>query len=144
MHHLSLIGVTRCPIMEFEHYQPHAISLGLGLLVGLQREWKETDIAGIRTFRLITMLGTLSVILRSGHAGWLTAVGLLAVDRDIDSRQCGEAERGQLGTRMTTDAAALLMYAVGAALGAGYTGPSVVTGGVSAVLLHWKKSLHAS
>ena len=25
------------------------------------------------------MLGTLSVILRSGHAGWLTAVGLLAV-----------------------------------------------------------------
>jgi len=34
------------------------ISLGLGLLVGLQRERTDSGLAGFRTFPLITMLGT--------------------------------------------------------------------------------------
>src|SRR5881394_394952 len=37
-----------------------AISLGLGALVGLQRQQAESRIAGIRTFPLITVLGTIS------------------------------------------------------------------------------------
>lgn len=54
-------------------YQALAISLGLGLLVGLQRQWKDSEIAGIRTFPLITLLGTLSVLYGNGHVNWLSA-----------------------------------------------------------------------
>jgi uncharacterized membrane protein YhiD involved in acid resistance len=39
---------------------PLAIALGLGLLVGLQREWAAAQVAGIRTFPLVTILGALT------------------------------------------------------------------------------------
>ncbi|HEV2853969.1 MAG TPA: MgtC/SapB family protein [Thermoanaerobaculia bacterium] len=37
-----------------------AVALGLGLLVGLQRERMDSAIAGIRTFALITLFGTVA------------------------------------------------------------------------------------
>ena len=37
-----------------------AISLGLGLLVGMQRERSNSQVAGFRTFGLITVFGSLS------------------------------------------------------------------------------------
>jgi uncharacterized membrane protein YhiD involved in acid resistance len=36
-----------------------AIAIGLGLLVGLQRERARSGLAGLRTFPLITMLGAI-------------------------------------------------------------------------------------
>ena len=39
-------------------FQLLAISLGLGLLVGIQRERVDAPLAGIRTFPLITLFGT--------------------------------------------------------------------------------------
>ena len=39
------------------------LSLGLGLLVGLQREYASSKTAGIRTFALITLTGTVCGLL---------------------------------------------------------------------------------
>ena len=44
------------------------ISLGLGLLIGLQRERTESRLGGIRTFPLISMFGTAGGII----GPWLT------------------------------------------------------------------------
>ena len=44
-------------------FQNLGISLSLGMLVGLQRERSESVIAGLRTFPLITVLGTLAAML---------------------------------------------------------------------------------
>ena len=55
------------------------ISLVLGLLVGLQREWTEQRMAGLRTFPLISVLGTVSAILAVQFGGWIVAAGLLSV-----------------------------------------------------------------
>jgi uncharacterized membrane protein YhiD involved in acid resistance len=44
--------------MAMQIWQQFGISLGLGLLVGLQREWAEPEAAGIRSFALISVLGT--------------------------------------------------------------------------------------
>lgn len=41
--------------MDPEFLLQLAISLGLGLVVGLQREWVVSRVAGIRTFTLITL-----------------------------------------------------------------------------------------
>lgn len=128
--------------MNLDAYLPLAISLGLGLLVGLQREWKESDVAGIRTFPLISMWGTLSTLISHGQVGWLTATGLLSVTLLLVLANLLKWRAHQTSPGMTTEVAAVLMYSVGAALGAGFIGPAIVTAGTAAVLLQWKRPLH--
>jgi uncharacterized membrane protein (DUF4010 family) len=124
-----------------EVYQSLLIALGLGLLVGLQRQWKASEIGGIRTFPLITLFGALST-LPGGEVGWSSAAGLLAIAILLAMANFAKIRSGQFESGMTTEVAALLMFAVGCVAGVGMTGPAIVTAGVAAVLLHWKKSLH--
>jgi uncharacterized membrane protein (DUF4010 family) len=118
------------------------IALGLGLLVGLQRERAESRMAGIRTFPLITMLGTICGLLAERFGGWIIVAGLLGVAalgvmanigemRDEKSRDPGQ----------TTEAAALLMFGVGAYLVVGSKAAAVAVGGAVAVLLYLKEPL---
>lgn len=121
------------------------LSLLLGLLIGLQREHAAAGLAGMRTFPLITLLGTvLALVAQRGPAGgWLLAAGLLAVmAMAVVSHWLQLRDRnGQRG--ITTDAALLAAYAVGALLAFdGFTGPAVAVGGTVAVLLQYKPELH--
>ncbi|QDV10148.1 MgtC family protein [Planctomycetes bacterium Poly30] len=125
-----------------ETYQSLAIALGLGLLVGLQREWKESEIAGIRTFPLITLLGTLSVVVHQGELGWLSAAGLVSLALLLSIANVSKIRAGKLDFGMTTEVAALLMFVVGCTLGMGLLGPALVTAGITTMLLHWKRRLH--
>jgi len=56
-----------------------AIAIGLGMMVGFQREGTESPIAGVRTFPLITALGFLTGLLQQTVGGWIVVGGLLAV-----------------------------------------------------------------
>ncbi|GAB5439890.1 MAG: MgtC/SapB family protein [Fuerstiella sp.] len=129
-------------MQSLEAYQALAISLGLGLLVGLQREWRDSEIAGIRTFPLISLLGTLTVLSTGGHPGWLSAAGLVTVALLMISANAAKLKAEHFGFGMTTEVAGLVMFVVGCALGLGMIGPAVVTAGVTAILLHWKDRLH--
>ena len=62
--------------MDWSFIQQLAVSLGLGLLVGFQREWGPPHVAGIRTFALIALLGTLCAKLGFVHGGAVPAAGL--------------------------------------------------------------------
>jgi uncharacterized membrane protein (DUF4010 family) len=120
------------------------IALGLGLLVGLQREWQSERPAGIRTFALITLLGSLCALAASRHGHWLLAAGLLAVAAVLwlgNWLNRGEPQPGHQG--ITTEMAALVMFLVGAILVDGHTEAAIVIAGTTAVLLHWKAPLHA-
>ncbi len=115
------------------------IALGLGLLVGLQRERFQSRIAGIRTFSLITLFGAISgLISRSfGHV-WVIAAGVISVAilfavANILEKEIDEPDIGQ-----TTEIAALLMYAIGAYLVLGDMTIGVVVGAFVALLLHLK------
>ncbi len=125
-----------------EAYLAIAMAVGLGLLVGLQREWNASEIAGIRTFPLITLLGTWTALLGGTHANLLIAAGLLAVASLLVIANFAKLQADRPGPGMTTEAAAMIMFSVGAALGKGLTVPAIVTTGVLAVLLHWKQPLH--
>ena len=59
--------------------QQLAVSFGLGLLLGLQRERSESSIGGIRTFPLIALFGTVCALLGKTFGGWVVAAGLLAL-----------------------------------------------------------------
>ena len=63
--------------MISEVFQTLGIAPGLGLLVGLQRERSHSRWAGIRTFPLITLLGTICGLLSANLGGWIIATARL-------------------------------------------------------------------
>lgn len=123
---------------------PLGIALGLGLLVGLQREWATEEVAGIRTFSLITMLGVLAGAMGEALGGWSVAAAWLGLAALLVwgnvARARAVSEGADFG--LTTEVAALVMFGVGAALALGQTVPALVAGGVVAVLLQAKEPLH--
>lgn len=119
-----------------------AVALGLGLLVGLQRERVDSAIAGIRTFALITMLGAVAAHLGRAFGGWVIAVGLLAVAALVVSGNLIRLKEGTAEAGQTTEFTALLMYGVGALVVIGPMPLAVVLAGAVAVLLHMREPLH--
>ncbi len=123
--------------------QQLAIALGLGLLVGLQREWAASHAAGIRTFALITLLGAVCALVSKLAGGWVLGGGLLAVGALMIAQNAIRAKTGEVDPGQTTEVAALVMFGVGAAVVLDWTAEAVVAGGAVALLLHWKKPLHS-
>jgi uncharacterized membrane protein (DUF4010 family) len=119
-----------------------AIALGLGLLVGLQREHVASRVAGIRTFPLTTVLGVLVGLLSQSFGGWVLAAGLLSLAGLIILGNIVELKEGSIDPGLTTEAALLLMFGVGAYLVVGRVEVAIAVGGGVAVLLQAKVQLH--
>jgi hypothetical protein len=119
-----------------------AVALGLGLLVGLQRERVDSAIAGIRTFALITVLGTVMAQLGQAFGGWVVAVGLAASAVLVVSGNLARLPKGEADPGQTTEFTALVMYGVGALVVMGPMAVPVVLAGAVAVLLQFKEELH--
>jgi uncharacterized membrane protein (DUF4010 family) len=118
------------------------IALGLGLLVGLQRERAASRIAGIRTFPLITVLGVLCGAAARSLEGWVVAAGLLALAALIATANIMRMRAPDSNPGMTTEVAALAMFMIGVALTLGHALEAIVAGAGVALLLHWKVPLH--
>ena len=118
------------------------LALGLGLIVGLQRESASSELAGLRTFPLVTLLGALCALLAQAAGGWVLAAGLLAVAATTAMGNVIRLRSEKPDPGITTEMAVLLMYALGAYVMAGERPVAVVLGGTVAVLLHFKAELH--
>ncbi len=123
------------------------IAVGLGLLVGLQRQHAESRVAGLRTFPLITLAGTLTALIDQQHSagGWILAAGLIATASLIvlgNLLKLRDTERSP-DAGLTTEAAILLMFAVGAFLVKGESLVAVAVGATTAALLQFKPELHS-
>jgi uncharacterized membrane protein (DUF4010 family) len=93
----------------------YGASLGIGLLIGLERERNPTAKAGVRTFALVALMGTLAVSLTSSV--WLLATGLAAVAAMLIAAYAREPQQDDPGT--TTVVAAAVCYLLGALAGQG-------------------------
>jgi len=120
-----------------------AIAIGLGLVVGLQRQWADEEVAGARTFAIITLLGALSSMLAQEFGGWVVAVALIAVTSALMMGNVVQLGTDAANPGMTTEVAGIAMFMVGALLPLGQRPVAVVAAGVVAVLLQWKQPLHA-
>jgi uncharacterized membrane protein (DUF4010 family) len=118
------------------------IALGLGLLVGLQREHAESDLAGIRTFPLVTFLGTLTAMLAQSFGGWVLAASFVSLAMMIVIGDVAKLKARPADPGLTTEISILLMFSVGAYLVAGPEEIAIAIGGGVAVLLHFKGQLH--
>jgi uncharacterized membrane protein (DUF4010 family) len=118
------------------------IAAGLGLLVGLQRERKVGEIAGFRTFPLVTITGTICGQLALAFDGWVLAGGFVAVAALVVIGNVAKMREGEPDRGITTEIAVLLMFAVGAYLTIGPPQVAVAAGAAVAVLLQLKQELH--
>ena len=119
------------------------LALGLGLLVGFQRERARASLAGIRTFALISLIGGVGAHV-GGALGvpWLLPAALLGLAALLVS---GHVARSRTEPpELTTEVAAVLMVLVGAMAVAGPRLLAVSTGAVMALLLHFKEPMHGT
>ncbi|MGH7811961.1 MAG: MgtC/SapB family protein [Candidatus Binatia bacterium] len=119
-------------------------ALGLGLLLGLERERKrdaELLFGGIRTFALIALLGALGAFMeRELDQGWLVLAAFVALSALVIVSYATTAARGELG--ITTEVSALLAFIVGALCGWEQVGVASVATVVCLLLLTLKDFLH--
>lgn len=120
------------------------IAFGMGLLVGLQREKTDHEMAGVRTFTLIAILGVIAGFLTRDFKNpfilpvfGLAITGLMLMSNFLKAKKDPDTSVG-----LTTEVAVLLMFAIGSYLVLGNQIIAVVVGGTLAVLLYIKETLH--
>lgn len=119
-----------------------SLALGLGLLIGLQREHAGTELGGIRTFPLIALLGLLCGLLAGEWGELIVVAGLLGVTSLAVLANLSRLKEKTDTGNQTTEVAALLTFALGAYLATGAYAEALVVGGLAAVLLHFKQPMH--
>ncbi len=119
-----------------------ALALGLGLLMGLQRQRVDSRLAGIRTFPLIALFGALMALTVPAFGPWLVAAGMLALALLLLIANLIKLRQPDANPGMTSEVAVLLTYGLGAYLVVGHTEAAVALGGVSVLLLYLKAPMH--
>jgi uncharacterized membrane protein (DUF4010 family) len=125
----------------YPNIQAFAVSIGIGLLIGLERERKSDAKAGLRTFALTALLGCLSALLseKSG-SGWILAAGLLMTATMMIMALARDPQDG--GDPGTTSVVALMVcFGLGALVWYGQATLAVMLAITTTVLLYFKGQL---
>jgi uncharacterized membrane protein (DUF4010 family) len=117
-------------------------SLAIGLLIGLERERNPSAKAGLRTFALVALFGTLTALLSTKlDSPWLLIAGLLAVaGMIITAYMNNPREETDPGT--TTTIALLMCYGLGALIWYGLAEIAIMLAIAVTILLYFKPELH--
>lgn len=115
------------------------VALGLGLLVGLQRERADPEHGGFRTFALLTVLGAVCGLLVPTVGPWAAGAGLAGV---IACIVVGNAASPKRDPKLINEFTMLVMFAVGLLSAVGPVALAVALGVGVAVLLQAKGRLH--
>lgn len=118
-----------------------ATALGIGLLVGMERERRPDSAAGLRTFALVAMLGCLFALLGEKTGGpWMLVVGLLVISAAMVASNFS-AQQEEKFRGFTSEAAIIVTYGLGAAVWFGYATLAVMLAITTTVLLYFKAEL---
>ena len=124
--------------------QAFATALGIGLLIGMERERRPDSAAGLRTFALVAMLGCLFALLSEKPGDpWLLIAGLLVISGAMVASNFSSSTEEQY-RGFTSEAAIIVIYGLGAAVWFGYATLAVMLAIATTVLLYFKAELAAS
>lgn len=127
------MDVIRWP--AFETLSRVLLALGVGLFVGLEREWRGKE-AGLRTFAFVSLLGALGALVGTPFA--LAAIAGTAILILVLNWASIRADHG---IELTTSAALLVMTLTGITCGLGHRFTPAAVAVVTAGLLAWKENL---
>lgn len=124
-----------------EHIPTFLTSLAIGLLIGLERERNPSAKAGLRTFALVALSGTLAAMMSQiTQSPWVLALGLFTTGMIIVTAYLGpHAPSEDPGT--TTSAALLVCYLLGAMVWFGAETPALMLAIAVTILLYFKPEL---
>lgn len=125
---------------EPSQLEAFAIAIGIGLLMGLERERVASARAGLRTFGLVGLLGALSGLIGKELGSVAPfALGLFLIGAMIVAAYLRHPDPVDPGT--TSVVALLVCYCLGAAVWMGYTTLAVMLAVTSTILLYFKTEL---
>lgn len=139
---------------DFSHFDLRlatelVVALAIGLLIGLEREWRKQDSddharIGIRTFGFMGLLGGLAGALQSSLGPWLAPASLLALAILLvnDRRAGGKSNVAVLTEDMTTLVAAMVTALLGMLATTGAIELAVACAVIVVALLYFKPTLH--
>jgi uncharacterized membrane protein (DUF4010 family) len=121
-----------------------AAALGIGLLLGLERERvkdPQSGFAGVRTFALISLTGATAAYVEGAlEAPWISLVAFAALGALVVVSHSASAERGKLG--ITTEVSSLLAFVLGALCVWGHISVASAIAVAAVLLLALKDGLH--
>ncbi len=120
-------------------FQRFGIALGVGLMVGIEREREKDTFAGIRTFPLISLMGCAAAMLGDHFAPVSFAVSFATLGALILASHIVTGSAGAPG--VTTEIASLLVFVYGALVWWQMTELAAALAVVTVLLLATKKSL---
>lgn len=123
-------------------FEKLGLALLLGSLVGLQREKAASQIAGLRTFPLITLSGALFGLLSKDYGAGILIAGVVGIIVLILISNLSSMKEVEVRTGITTEVAMLIMFGIGAYLVSGPSLVAVAIAGFVAVVLQFKPELH--
>jgi len=135
--------------LDLELIQRFAVTLAIGLLIGMERGWDDQEtrqtprIAGVRTFALIALLGALWQLLGSQLGALILAVGFLGFAALYVSASWIET-RGTGHYGITTEIAAFITFTLGAMTMHGHVLLSAATAVIVTIILSAKPILAGS
>jgi uncharacterized membrane protein (DUF4010 family) len=123
------------PFPTYEVAARIGCSLGVGLLVGLEREWANKEI-GVRTFSIVALLGALTSLLD----GQLVVTALIGAFLLVAFLNVQSLLRDQ-SLELTTSAALIVTLVLGVLIGRGQFFTAVASAIAMTMLLAWKAEL---
>jgi uncharacterized membrane protein (DUF4010 family) len=124
------------------------VALAIGLLVGLERGWKEREadegerVAGVRTYGLIGFLGGGSALLAEALGYMITGLAFLGMAGVLTAVYVINREKVSEDAGITSLVAGLLTFVLGALAAAGEVSIAAAAAVVTVLLLGYKPVLH--
>ena len=134
-------------ISEHEFFIRLLISIGIGLIIGLEREFashnkkKPELFAGVRTFVMVVMLGFIAAFLSKAANQWILPIAFLSVVIIVSISYLHDVRNHKVGG--TTEMVTLLSFLLGAATLFGFITVSITTMVVIVVFLSLKVKIRS-
>ncbi|UZE94506.1 MgtC/SapB family protein [Alkalimarinus alittae] len=130
--------------VQLDHIIIFAQSIGIGFLIGVEREQHKEAIAGIRTFALISIAGTLSgYVLKMGQYPFITIVMALVIGTSLIVAQWQKSNHCQTDPNTTSVIAGIITFGLGFMLWFGHNILVAAIAIATTAILYFRAELHS-